>query len=397
MVPRNELAVRQFLGYSLPVKLRFAWLVILLFDPLARADIFLALAKDAVVCYGEKAPTEERQAAIMLAEKFRAAGGPKDNLVTAETLKKDSARAALSHIIAVGTWSSNIISRECWGKIAVDPLQKAKVEHLAKPPDYFSVGGFGRFTGADVGYIEPDNNLYTLYLRSMGTLPKHRSEDKQHPEEFFVFKITGNGTAGVVRAAKAFAETNLLVGVLPSPSQKLDADWDAQPKDGVSRVGAPQITTSPPAFAPKGLLSAGNHSAGYLGWYQSNTVLYHAFAETTKQRAKRIWRIKYRTEEGFRKPASFLSANPHGPNRGNELFVAEMNDETSAKICIKAFQTIAEKQHPEQAKFTEVEIAGWKGIRATAGDAFLARGKFFVMSSLPRTHSPLVFEKLGSP
>ena len=92
-----------------------------------------------------------------------------------------------------------------------------------------------------------------------------------------------------------------------------------------------------------------------------------------------------------------MSADPHGPNRGNELFVVELADEAAARACVKAFQSAAEKQHPVQAKFTDVEIAGWKGARAAVGDTFLSRGKIFVMSSLPSTHSPLVFEKLGAP
>ena len=77
------------------------------FMPRARADVFLALGKDTVVCYGEKAPKEEVAAAQMIAERCRAAGGPKDNLMTAEQLRKDSSRAAPGS-------EENSAGRLCW-------------------------------------------------------------------------------------------------------------------------------------------------------------------------------------------------------------------------------------------------------------------------------------------
>ena len=320
----------------------------------------------------------------MLADKVSDAGGPPECLVTAEALNDSSLAAGTHHIIAVGTWQDNVVLRKCWGHWAMTRWQREMLERdqqasrkgrpasmltaRADGPDWrwtgdFFAFGFGHFTGS-VGYVEPGRNPYSLQLIANGI---GKPDDLGKADQFFVIKVTGTDAVGVARAAKAFADTAMLHGLIPPPGAKLPADWSPD------ALGSAQFTPAPPSWAPAADIPGGK-PLRYIGWLQGYSLLYSGFAEAAGVEPKLVWRLKYQTPGGFKDYMTFLT--PRASD--NEVLIAEMADEAAAQKAVDGLKaSVGSGWQP----FAPAN--GWQGFRSAEGDTFLHCGHFVLGESLP--------------
>jgi hypothetical protein len=121
------------------------------------------MAPDVLVVMGRNAPPVERGAAEEVAAALRTAGGPVDNLIDDEAALKDLDRTAFSHLVLVGTYSSNELLHQQWGHFALDrtafaheravPLDSPRPKFYdGAPAAGFYVFGVGTFSDSKTGW-----------------------------------------------------------------------------------------------------------------------------------------------------------------------------------------------------------------------------------------------------
>ncbi len=368
--------------------------------PLADAGAAGLRTRDSrtVVCVGESASDAEKQAAEMIAERLHAAGDGGQVLFTAEQLNDEPLIAGRNHIISVGTWSNNVVTRKTWGHWAMPAArrefirreaQQAREGHnpdlllpVSDGPDWrwpgdFSVFGFGHFNGS-VGYIETGRNFYTLHL--VANELEGDPKDLESLNHRFIIRITGSDSAGVVRAARVYLHGRMLHGIVPPPgADAIPADWTP------TALGREQLMTAPPAWAPTGP-QEGDHPATYAGWLQGYALQYAGFAQAAGVEPQRIWRLKYILPGGFRQYQGFLT--PRASD--NEVLIAEMADADAAARAARGLRDAARGND-----WREYRVGKWNGWRSPEGYTFLAQGHFVVAESLPPEQDATILNTLG--
>jgi len=231
-----------------------------------------AIAPEVLVVAGKGAPAVEWAAATRIAEAFRAAGGPPDNLLDDEAAFIDLSRTAFSHLVLVGTYGSNEMLRQQWGHSAIDRVAFAKETVLPKnvlrtafydgaPNSGFYVHGYGTFRKS-TGYVEGGRNDLYLVPAAVGAPEK--------PSYRIRINVAGSDSAGVERAARAFLDGSMLGGVLPS---------EKVPKQGDALIlGKDRYATELPEFFPREEL---------LGWIQPDAIEYAGFLQASGKPALR--------------------------------------------------------------------------------------------------------------
>lgn len=382
------------------------WIAALCPAAAAPADIFSPrdgiavphFAEETIVCVGENASTPARAAAELIAEKLRAAGGPENNLLTAEALNDDPVAAGTHHVVAVGTWLDNVVTRKCWGHWAMTRWQREMLERDQKAsregrpasmlsartekPDFrwqgdFSAFGFGHFFGS-VGYVEPGRNPYCLALIPNGLA---KAEDLGKADQFFVIKVTGTDAAGVARAARAFTDSGMLHGIVPLEGAELQGDWSP------AALGAPQLAAPLPTWAPAADLP-GDKPLRFLGWLQAHSLIYAGLAEASGIEPRLAWRLKYQLPRGFKDYMTFVT--PRASD--NEVLIAEMADPAAAREAVEGLKASVGK---DWGPFTAA--GGWQGYRSAEGHTFLHSGQFVLAESLPPGFDESLLRTLRKP
>jgi hypothetical protein len=341
-----------------------------------------AFPADTLVCVGDAAPQAEKDAAARIAAALRAAGGPADNLRSADALNRDPLAAGRHHLIAVGTWADNVVLRKCWGHWAMTAPQREtyrreeEATRAAFPPDKLTpieapwrwtgdltVFATGQYTGS-VGYLEPVRNFYALQLVANGLGPK--PEEIAKTDQRFVLKVSGTDADGVARAAKAFLERGQLYGVLPAEDVAVPADWSP------GALGRPQLTAPLPAWAPAADVP-GEAPLRCLGWLQGTGLHYAGFREATGVAPRRLWRVKFAGSAGFKAYDDFLTPRASG----HEVLIVETADPAAARAAVQGFSTAL------GGTWQPHTVNGWNGARSADGVTVLASGSYVLAESLP--------------
>jgi hypothetical protein len=333
-----------------------------------------SLAPDVLVVAGQGAPTAEQLAARQVADAFRAAGGPADNLVDDEAALAQLDRTTASHLVLVGTCADNELLRQQWGHLAVDRTTRGAERNPATgqalPPFYpgapetgFHVFGFGTFAQPDTGYLEPGRNDLALLPEAI--------DAPRRPGYRLRLNVTGVGAAGVARAAARLLASGCVGGVVPGAGETLPATGDAL------RLEAARLASELPLWVPR---------AGLLGWLQPDATEYAGFLQAAGRPARLAWRAKYL-------PPGGLQSFADGPQRRSshhELWLAAMGTPEAAAQAIEGLKlTLGAK--PRAWQFEPVTLGG-RPAWQSHDFHLMAVGSWLLMASLPE---PAGAELLG--
>ncbi len=375
-------------------------LVLLAFSLGARAELLPLLAPDALVVVGDAAPAVERVAAERLAAALRAAGGPADNLQLAEKVNADLELAARHHLLVVGTEASNRVLARMPGHWALDRDRYYAAHptvHPYEPTTGYFLAGFGVFPAGNVGYIECDRNPYWHYATNLvGTNPKGGALPYRQ-----IIRLCGNTPEGAAAAVDAFLQRHILTGpsveTLPGPLTLWTLDS--------AHLAAP---AQAPAWLHATDVRQGDRALHFAGWHLADSMLYAGFQEMSGLPARKIWRAKYLTEQGWNYPFTVTIDPAHPMTRSplfeatlarrasdNEWFVAQFAspaDAAQARDAVEHFLTTKAESH---APWTDVSAGGIPWRRSRFGVHLAAIGDCLAMESFDDTHDALALTLVG--
>jgi len=372
------------------------------------ADILPAIASDALVVVGEKAPEPERAAAERIAAKLREAGGPQGNLVLASQINVDLERAATHHLIVVGTETSNPVLLRVPSHWALDRdyrYANAKPYESYMPATGFYAAGYGTFAGGNVGYIEWDRNPYWHYATNLlkDRKPEETATVPPLPYRQMV-RITGNTPAGVALAADAFLNRKIITGAITG---------DGKLPGTMSLWTLDTAHYALPEQAPEWIAAAdaadGRQALIFAGWHLADAMLYAGLREITGVEAAAIWRAKFLTEKKWDYPMTVTVDPAHPMTRSplfdatlarrasdNELFVAKFADAESAANALKAAEAaLSAKRDHSHAPWTDVSVDGIAWRRSRFGVHMAAFREFLVMESFDDAHDALALRLIS--
>jgi len=373
------------------------------------------IARDAIVAVGDRATGPERQAADLIAHALRQAGGPENNLRSAEAIDRPDAveETGRRHMIVVGTVASNPALRHYPGQWFLDrdayysgvygggydPTQgqPRRPVRAWQPVTGFFVGGFGTFRsgGPDVGYLECDRSEYFMEARS-------RAGDAAKPAAAriplrLMIRVTGSSPAGVLAAARAFVNNDLLCGVVTVRPLLINRyPWfRAQKRSGLT-VKSADLALDLPTEAPRGVLpGTEGRSLAFLGWVMADAAQYDGFLQQTGVAAQRMWRVKYIPETGI---TNFLTS-PHRMNTVYELLIVDLPPEQDRTVVLKALKatqpySLAGKTFA-RTPAGRFEDPSTRPIAVASGTHVLWNGNRLYLESLPPDHEALLLDALA--
>lgn len=393
-----------------------ACLICLLLICAAKADnsLLKTLAPSALVVVGKDAPTVERNAAKRLAQVLTQLGGPAENMVDADSINQDLARAATHDLFVIGTLKSNRVLERLPSHWVLQG-QGTPPEHDDQPmwavdPDKgFYAAGFGTFARGDVGYVAFDRNPYWHYMTNV--LLKHKSEKDDDPEAAMpltehyrhMARITGNTSQGVAHAVDALIKDQLITGIV-APASRWPSAMDLWQIDA-AHLALPAQT---PAWVPTQPIADGSVSLRFAGWHMADSMTYAGFLEQSGQTAQKIWRAKYLTEKNWDYPMHVVidPAFPmtHSPlfdttlarrASGNEWFIAELaNPDLAAKAVTQLVESIKTRRSAPHKKFKPVQVGNITFQRSEFGVHIGQVGRYLIMESFDMDHDALAIKAL---
>ena len=275
-----------------------------------------------VIVYGTGAKSLEAANTIKSAINLVPGQATWNNLRTAAAFDADTMSiTGQSHVIAVGTMADNIVLRErhqlpTWYldrdwyytqyQYAVSP---GKIGLPYQPVSGFIAGGFGEWAkGVNVGYVEVDRSKFFMEwmvrgrweratwpaggaYKSQGFFDLWQVTTPTYPTEFplrLIVRVTGGGTDGVVEAARAFAERNMLNGVVLGSG-------------AVADNGPALFTLTTARYATTLPFTPPDNISGYLyqGWLLADAFQYDGFKRETAVTPIMMYRIKYKPPFGI--------------------------------------------------------------------------------------------------
>jgi len=346
------------------------------------ADVLDEIAPAAVVCIGNDAPAEERQAGRLIFTALRKRSDSALLLSDEQVLATPFAVSDKWHVIAVGRPTTNSVLFTYPSYWSLDrELYYAPLGNMPAAPFTetrgFYVGGFGYFfPGRNVGFVEFDRSpFYAAMLVSLANQDNVSTDDT--PPLRFLIRITGSTPEGVLLGAKRFVESRMLYGLALGPPR-----WPRA--HDIWNLDDENIKPGPPGWVPKGMFSTPGvaetrnltqrrkdakteresppitktsaplassrekgeikvklghapskvgDSLSFLGWLMADRTMYAGFLEITGCRPAQMWRAKYATEAGL----DDFSRSPHHRASGNELLIVKL---TSADELAKALRTL---------------------------------------------------------
>jgi hypothetical protein len=360
----------------------------------ARAAVVPLLAPDALVVVGDTAPAVERAAAERLAAALRAAGGPADNLRLAEAVNADLELAARHHLLVVGTEASNRVLARLPGHWALDRDRYYAAHpavHPYEPTTGYYLAGYGVFTRGDVGYVECDRNPYWHYATNLvGTNPKGGPLPYRQ-----LIRLCGNTAAGAAVAVDAFLQRQILTGpsvtALPGALSlwTLDTAHLALPRDV-------------PAWLHAADVAGGDRALRFAGWHLADSMLYAGLHQICGRPARKIWRAKYLTEQGWNYPFTVTIDPAHPMTRSplfeatlarrasdNEWLVAQFASPTEAAQARDAIERALSAKKESHAPWSDAPAGGIAWRRSKFGVHLAVIGDCLAIESFHDTHDAL--------
>lgn len=290
----------------------------------ARGNILDEIAP-AVVCIGNDAPAEERQAARLIFEALRERSDSALLLSDEQVLATPFAVSGKWHAIAVGSPITNSVLLRYPSYWSLDrEIHYAPLGHMPAAPFTetrgFYVGGFGYFfAGRNVGFVEFDRSPFYAAMLFSGSDQDRISENAAHPLRFLI-RVTGSTPNGVLLGAERFLESQMLYGLAIGPPR-----WPRS--HDLWNLDDENVKPDLPPWIPKGTFSAAgdaqkDRSVTYLGWLMADRAMYAGFLEVTGCHAAQMWRAKYVTEPGL----TDFHRSPHHRASANELLVVKLTN-----------------------------------------------------------------------
>ena len=244
------------------------------------------------------------------------------------------------------------------------------------PRSGFVVGGFGQWPkGEDgVGYVEVDRSfLFMEWLvrtrqdiarthdpKEMGRLRRkvlQNTTEPQYPKDEpmrLLVRITGTGPAGLEAAAEAFAERNLLSGVVLAGTEADDGPtmWTLPPS---------RYATVLPVNPPDDI-----EGYRYVGWLLPDAFQYDGFTAEAGVTPVQMYRVKYMPDFGI---VNFWTS----PHRRASQF----------EVAVATFDTADEAATAREQLMRSIEQTGtWKS-GAIRGLHCRVVGRVLLIESIP--------------
>lgn len=289
-------------------------------------------------------------AAEIVADAIRSIPGQAhwDNLISDAAFDQLSyEKTGLTHVIAVGTLSDSAImrgrhwlptwflDRDWYFNEYEHGVPKEQLMEYT-PTSGFVVGGFGEWSNDEtgVGYVEVDRSfLFMEWLvrerqniarandpRERGRIRRQVIQnitEPQYPRDEpmrLLVRITGTGRDGLRAAAVAFAEQNMLNGVVlaGAPADDGPVMWTLDPS---------RYARSLPFIVPDNI-----EGYRYIGWLLPSAFQYDGFIAEAGIRPQQMYRVKYMPDFGI---VNFWTA-PHRRASQFEVAVAMFETATQA-------------------------------------------------------------------
>lgn len=363
------------------------------------ANPLTALAPDALVVVGDAAPMVEMQAAQRLAAALRAAGGPENNLQSADKINTDLELASRHHLLVVGTEMSNRVMERLpshWTLNRDIYFKTHQPVHPYEPTVGFYMAGYGTFTTGAAGYIECDRNPYWHYATNL------LSTQQVGPYRQII-RLYGNSPEGVAAAVEAFLTRNILTGPAV-PQDKMPDAMSLWTLD-TSHLALPDTA---PDWLKTAEVFAGDLSLTFVGWQVADSMLYAGFKEITGVSASKIWRAKFLTEKGWDYPMNVIIDPSHPMTRSplfeaslarratdNEWFITQLASPQQAAQARDAMETYLTKRKESHAPWTDAPANGIAWRRSRFGVNLAVIGDYLAMESFGDQHDALALRLIN--
>lgn len=221
-----------------------------------------------------------------------------------------------THVIAVGTLRDNVVLQgrhwlptwwmdRSWYFGEYDyRLAPERIGIPYQPTEGFMFAGYGEWPATEerIGYIEVDRSPLFMEWMVRTRVDSVIAEGKKglavrgvkgptYPTDFplrLICRITGSGDAGVIEAARAFAQEGLLGGVVLA--------------DGAQAASGPPLFTLPQSrYAASLPFTPPDDIEGYrcIGWLLSDAFLYDGFLDAAGVAPDIMYRVKYLPDFGI--------------------------------------------------------------------------------------------------
>lgn len=352
-------------------------------------DTLVQTSGGVTIAYGTDPGSEE--AALLIYKAAQAIPGARQQIRYMKAEEFDASHfrfTGVTHVIAVGTLADNVVLQgrnwlPTWWldrdwyytkyKYAVQPDKALSYQ----PTTGFIAAGFGEWPKGEgrVGYIEVDRSAYFMewMVRNRyeevagGPIKNYIHENWRklntvttptYPNDFplrLMVCITGSGKAGVLAAARAFTEEQLLGGVVLA--------------DGAAADPGPTMFTLPTAryasklpFVPP----TGVKGFTYQGWLLASAFEYDGFRHDAGITPHIMYRLKYKPDSGI---TNFWTT-PHRRASQFEICVVECaTPEDALKARQSLQETLANTPGGKEGKITGLNMA--------------TVGKMLLLESLP--------------
>lgn len=221
-----------------------------------------------------------------------------------------------THVIAVGTLRDNVVlrgrhwlptwwmDRDWYFDEYEYSLAPDRIGIPYQPTEGFMFAGYGEWPASEggIGYIEVDRSPLFMEWMVRTRVDLTIAEGKKgiavkgvteptYPTHFplrLICRITGSGDAGLIEAARAFAQERLLGGVVLA--------------DGAEAAeGPPLFTLSQNKYAASLPFTPPDNIEGYrcIGWLLSDAFLYDGFVDAAGSTPDIMYRVKYIPDFGI--------------------------------------------------------------------------------------------------
>ncbi|MDR1145208.1 MAG: hypothetical protein LBK71_03620 [Verrucomicrobiales bacterium] len=348
------------------------------------APILKHIAPAAAIVIGDQAPAAVRDAAEKLSVVLKKNGGAGKIFTAAEFQALPVNDSGAWHLIAIGTvWDNELLQRfnDPWtldrdwyyGRLGNEPAWDWM------PRGGYTVGFVGDFAADDdgVGNVVVDRSSFMWEARCRAIDDENKPED-QRPLRL-IFRLTGSGVAGVLKAVKAFADAGLLNGTIAgqrAPSG--EARYTLTPE---------RLYDTLPLTVPLTVNTADGHTLTYLGWNQPDAEFYDSFYSKTGIPAQKIYRVKYVPEWGL----TNFAAAPHRGSTRYEVCVLDFATPAAAEAAVEKLAADSNRE--------PLTIGHAAARQAKYGALIVAQGHRVITESAPAPWGQALLEEFlkGNP
>ena len=287
----------------------------------ARSHPFLNWISEPYIVISDHASPVEYDTAEQIAKR---GGWDSGSVIVTDTwILRHTDEAAIRDLIVIGTETGNSVFQShpsTWTR---------SVTHSSESdiPAGLFVFGIGTISDPHAGFIEPGRNPFTVLAADIAS-----HEGTSPPSPRWMLRICGVSPRGVRRAAEVLLTDFMLSGVVFS------GDDPAGRKPFI--LNSNELS----GFPKNWQIQSPVQEYSFIGWHQSDALLFSGLEARIGSRPSGAWRFAYRKKS---EPRS-ASDSPHRSNSVSEILAIAMTDPADAlrggKALLAEFGVVHEKR-----------------------------------------------------